>query len=76
MALIPKMPANIPMYLPRSDGGKRSPLIAIVLAIKTPAPKPCKPRKSTNCVMSCEKPDKADPDKNTTSPIKSRGFRP
>ena len=35
-----KMPATKPMYLPRSAGGKRSPIEINELAITTPPPSP------------------------------------
>ena len=41
-----KMPANSPMYLPRSEAGKRSPITEKVEVITTPAPAPCSARKA------------------------------
>ena len=41
-----KMPANRPMYLPRSEAGKRSPITEKVEVMITPAPAPCRARKA------------------------------
>ncbi len=43
--------AMMPWYWPRSRGGTRSPMIAMALTIRPPAPRPWSARKAMSCAM-------------------------
>ena len=71
--LSPKTAPKKPRYLPRSDGEKMSPMMAIEIGKSAPAPSPCRPRKAMNWAIVCERPDKADPIRKIPTPmVKSR----
>ena len=76
MALTPKTLAKRPMYFPRSRGGKRSPEITMVLAIRTPAPSPWTARKAMSCAMLSAKPLSVEPSRKTVRPPSRKGLRP
>ncbi len=52
----PKTPTKMLMYLPRSEGGKRSPETEKALPINTPPPIPCRARKPISISIEVAKP--------------------
>lgn len=60
--------ATRPWYLPRSEGGNRSPITMKVLAMIIPAPIPWNPLKAMSCPIVWLKPDRSEPSVNTATP--------
>ena len=74
--LSPKTAPKKPRYLPRSDGEKMSPMMAIEIGKSAPAPSPCSPRNAMNCHMVCERPESSDPTRKMPTPARKRGRLP
>ena len=84
--LRPKTAPNRPWYLPRSAGAKMSAMIANATLVRAAAPRPCRARNTTSCIMplpntlfrkgSPAMPHRALPIRNTTIPNISTGLRP
>lgn len=65
---MPKTDAVNPCHLPRSAGGKISPMMAIAIGITAPAPRPWIARKMMSWVMVCDVPESAEPIRKITIP--------
>jgi hypothetical protein len=72
----PNVAAKMPMYLLRSDGGKRSPEIVNVLAIRMPPPRPCSARKPISISIEVAKPASSVPPAKIARPASRNGLRP
>jgi hypothetical protein len=69
-------PAQVPIALPRSWGGKALEMIESVAGIMKAAPMPCAARPPTNQASDCEKPMKALERPNTMTPKRNIRRRP
>ncbi len=68
-------PAQVPIALPRSCGGKVFVMIESVAGIMSAAPTPCSARPPMSHADVCEQPMKSLEAANSTTPVKS-GSRP
>ena len=51
-------------------------MTARLIGKSAPAPRPWMPRKMISCSMFCDRPDSAEPTRNSTMPIIRSGLRP
>ncbi len=65
-----------PRYLPRSEGLKMSPMMAIEIGKRAPAPRPWSARNAISCHICWESPDSAEPTRKMTTPVRNIGRRP
>ena len=56
-----------PWYLPRSRGGRMSPMIVMVSVKMPPAPSPCSARHHTSIVIEVDAPHRIDPTMNVST---------
>ena len=73
---MPNTPVRNPPYLPRSLGGKRSPMMIKERPIMAPAPIPCNPREIVSCVIVWLKPQRIEPITKILIPLVSNHLRP
>ena len=73
---MPKTAAKRPMYLPRSEGGKRSPETEKALPIRMPPPMPCSARRPISISIEVAKPQSAVAPAKSTRPLSRKGLRP
>ncbi len=67
---------RMPAHLARCAGGKMSPMIAWVIGIMAPAPRPWKARKMMSSVMPLAWPQRAEPTTKMTMPAMKKRLRP
>ena len=72
----PKMATSSPCHLPRSAGGRISPMMDMAMGIIAPAPSPWMARKKISSVIVWLAPARAEPSRKMTMPTMKKGLRP
>ena len=70
------MAISTPCHLPRSAGGKRSPMRAMAIGIIAPPPRPWMARKRMSWVMFWLVPESAEPSRKRAMPPMKKILRP
>ena len=72
----PKTAPSAPWYLPRSRNGITSPISAVAVTIRPPAPMPCTARNAIIIDMFCDRPQKNEPTMKISTLSWKIRFRP